>query len=131
MTEPEEPVSRDITKNIDRDLIAAMSPEQRDAVVWLMSRAAEAAYRRGVQQGVTFAENRPATLRADLHDWRYGPSLDDAPWVDDRRIETSVSRLFTEHGDLTNLGLRVPMSEAIMLDFRMDHGFRSRGDGSH
>lgn len=129
MNDTDESSSRDITQGIDRDLIVAMTPDQRDVVVWLMARAAEAAYRRGAQQGVTLTANRPDDVRADLHDWRYGLRFDDSPWLDDCRKETSVGRLFTEHRDLTLIGLRVPMAEAIMPQFRMDDTYRPRGPG--
>jgi hypothetical protein len=131
MNDPEEPISRDITQGIPRDMIAAMTADQREAVVRLMARAAEAAYRRGAQQGVMLTANRPDDMRTDLHDWRYGLSLDDAPWLDDCRKETSVSRLFIEHGDLRSFGLGFPMSEAIMPDFRMDDTYQPRGGGKH
>lgn len=131
MTDIQEPPSRDITHGIARELIAAMSADQREAVVRLMARAAEAAYRRGAQQSVTIAANRRDDIRAELHDWRYGLSLDDAPWLDDCRKETSVARLFIEHGDLRSFGLGFPMSEAIMPDYRMDDTYRSRGDNEN
>lgn len=96
-----------ITAGLDMDLLRGMTADQRAIVAVLMARAAERSYRRGLQQGATIAQKRPADLPANIHDWRYGISTDASPWADSNRVETSLHRLHTENGDLRRLGFPV------------------------
>ena len=86
----------------DGRFVALSESDKRD-VLKLMARVAEQAYRRGAQQGAGLAQ-RPS-FRADLGEWRYGPSLDLSPWVDSPRMTTSLERLDGECGELRRIGL--------------------------
>lgn len=118
--------ARNAAAGIERDAFVGLLPEQLDLIVTLLARVGENAYRRGFQQGVTMAENRPETIRANLHGWRYGYQADDAPEADCNRISTSADRLFIEHPELRHLGLREPMADSIMPHSWRDDKFEAR-----
>lgn len=128
MTDPRN--ARDITDGFPdgifaSDVFSDITDRQRDAIVTLMARASERAYRRGFQQGESIGRRRPEDVRADLSAWRYGYSTDDSPWADAARIETSADRLFCENTNLHRLGLKIPMADAIALPIRHDPGFEA------
>ena len=89
---------------IDEELLRSLSDAQRLTILTVLARVSERSYRRGVQQGATIAKNRPGDLPADLHEWRYGVSLDISPWADAPRAQTSIGRLFTETRELRRFG---------------------------
>jgi len=128
------PTSRDITDGFPDgifapDVFSDVTDAQRETIVHLLARASEMAYRRGFQQGESIGRRRPEDIRADIAEWRYGPSTDDSPWADGARIETATDRLFTENKHLRRLGLSEPMADAIMPSLRHDPTYRPRGSG--
>lgn len=97
-----------VDDGISERALADLTAAQRRVVVKLLARVSERSYRRGAQQGITFQRNRPHTLPDDigLHDWRYGTSTDEAPWLDMRHVESAMERLFVENPGLRRLGLQ-------------------------
>ncbi|MDH3663100.1 MAG: hypothetical protein OEU92_24270 [Alphaproteobacteria bacterium] len=83
---------------------AHLAPSDRRKLAILMARIAEQAYRRGAYQGIKLAADETDLLPHDLYSWRYGRSLDQSPWLDDSKIETSTERLYAECEDLEALG---------------------------
>lgn len=94
----------EVTKGFrDRRFLSLSERDKRD-ILKLMARVAEQAYRRGAQQGAGLAQ-RPC-FRADLGEWRYKPSLDLCPWLDNPRMTTSLERLDGECGEeLRRIGM--------------------------
>lgn len=87
----------------DGRFVSLSERDKRD-VLKLMARVVVQSYRRGAQQGAGLAQ-RPS-FRAELGEWRYGPSLDLSPWVDGPRMTTSLERLDGECGEaLRRIGL--------------------------
>lgn len=121
-----EPSATDITDGLADDALADLTEVQRATVVLLMARAAERSYRRGFQQGVVVEALRSNEVRAELHDWRYGPSTDLSPWADGPRVEPSWHRLFMENPQLHRLGFEEPEHE-LQDTLKFDPTYRSRG----
>lgn len=107
--------SSDITAGIEAGALAGLDPAQRRIVVTLIARAAEQGYRRGVQQGATFAKAGDR-LRGDLHDWRYLDGTDASPAADGTFVEPAVSRLHTENSGLRRMGLPIEATAIGTLD---------------
>lgn len=79
----------------------------KEVVIILLARVAEAAFRRGLQQGYLFAINSTKLkIHPDKMRWDGGYSLDDARMCCDGTPFTSKQRLSCEHGHaLQMLGL--------------------------
>lgn len=97
-------MTKPVTHGIDHDLFNGLTARQRNALVKLMARIAERAYRRGAQQGAHIAKTAPEEMPPYVSKWRYFKSLDRSPWFDSGYSEPSVDRLFAECGELRGLG---------------------------
>ena len=80
-----------------------LSDRDKASLRRLLARVAERSYRRGAQQGAEMSKR--GEIGVKIHDWRYGPSLDRAPWLHGVRVETSLARLDMENGCLRDIGL--------------------------
>ena len=63
---------------IERNSLESLTHEQEEIVLTLMARIMERAYRRGLQQGVVWADQIDDCI-PDLEGWRYENCLDKAP----------------------------------------------------
>ena len=70
----------EVAKGFRQGRFFALSDRDKRDILKLMTRVAEQAYRRGVQQGAGLAGK--SSFRGDLWEWRYRPPLDLSPWVD-------------------------------------------------
>lgn len=99
----------DVLAGLDTSHLNSLAPDQRKLLLVIMARVAERSYRRGAQQGHTYAK-RGEFLPQSMGDWRYGSSTDVSPWLVPARVETSVERLLTE-----NRGLRPLFGDGTAL----------------
>lgn len=76
-----------------------MTERQRQQLLREIARVAEAAYRRGFQQGHDTA-TRGEPLEVDLHAWRFSVPLHRAPSPHGRIATTSEERLRIEYPSL-------------------------------
>lgn len=91
-----------VAVGLEYEAFAHLSEQDKKRLIRLMARIAEKSYRRGVQQGAALHDC--PMFRDDLAEWRYMTPLDHSAWADSPYTETSVSRLFTENGELYRLG---------------------------
>jgi hypothetical protein len=92
-----------VMRGIPANAFAALDARTARYLVKVMARVAERAYRRGAQQGVHIARNRPQDLPKDLADWRYGRSADSSPGLDGGFTTTAVKRLEMESGGFSQV----------------------------
>jgi hypothetical protein len=94
-----------VMRGIPEETFAKLDARTFGYLLKVMARVAERAYRRGAQQGVHIAQNRPQDLPKDLGDWRYGPSADKSVGLDTNTkfATTAVERLEMESGDFARI----------------------------
>lgn len=93
-----------VMRGIPENAFDALDARTRNFMIKVMARVAERAYRRGAQQGVHIAQNRPQHLPENLHDWRYVTSADKSAALDDPYyVTTAVERLEMESGDFSKV----------------------------
>lgn len=97
------PTNTNILHGIDMTVLEGLSARQRRTIAVIMARAAERAYRRGVQHGITITADPDRTVR-DVAEWRYGPGVDASPWFDSNTTETALERLHVENQGLAAAG---------------------------
>ena len=96
-----------LSKNIRLDLSGKLTEREQNSLLRFMARLSEASYRRGLQQGKTFAD--AGAFTADPYVVRYERSLDASPWGENARHSpwTAQDRLWMEYrASLIDVGLR-------------------------
>ena len=99
-----------LAKGIRLDLAGKLTERERQALLRFMARMSEASYRRGLQQGKTFADKGAFT--ADPYVLRFKRSLDASPWGENAKRSpwTARGRLWMEYRDSLNaVGLGAPV----------------------
>lgn len=105
----EHPSAQNVTHGLPDDALGGLDDRTKRLLIRLMARVAESAYRRGAQQGAHIALTRPNDLPRKLANWRFCPSTDISPGLDDPAMRPpSNERLFMENPGLRRLGLPDP-----------------------